>query len=67
MHALQLSILDIYRYIIFKFKTRRIVPNVNMVNNQFLFLTRIILIKKLYLSNYMHRKPIFARILQAAG
>jgi hypothetical protein len=66
-HALQLTILDIYQYIIFSFKTRRIVPNVNMVINQLLFLTRVILVKRRYLNDYMQIKPVFARILQATS
>jgi exonuclease III len=65
--SLQLNIWDFFRFIIFKFKMRHIVPNYNSVKSQSLFLVKTSIIHKRAIREYMSNKPIFANILQALG
>jgi zinc-binding in reverse transcriptase len=67
LQSILLSIWDIFRYIIFKYKSRNVVPNYPSVKNQTLFCLKTTLLHNRFCREYMSTHAAFARILQAIG
>jgi hypothetical protein len=66
-HSAILAVWDVFRYVIFKLKTRNILPNFETINREFLFLLSSMCKVSTQLSAQMNNNPLFSRIGPALG
>jgi hypothetical protein len=65
--SINISIWDIIRFTIFKFKSRRILPNIHMIKANSLFLMKTTIFRNRAIMSYMRADPWFANLLWALG